>query len=310
VHRAEEILVSVVIPTYSRNEMLSRAIDCILEQTHSNLDIIVVDDNPPESEYRTSTEQLMKKYEADERVRYIQNEKNLGGAGARNVGIEAAKGEYIAFLDDDDEYYPDKIEKQLAVFLNSNSDKLALVYCDVAHVGKEGTHVDCVIKKRHRGNCLYEAIVDDCLASTSMWLVKKTHLNAVGNFTIVPCKQDSTVIIKLLEAGYEVDYVPEVLCLYRNYRDGVRISFGPKKIQGEELFYDLCKKNFDKFTTKQRRSIEYSFAVRLYLLYSTKKFNNSEGLKEQRNKMWRLKPMKAVLFFARNTVHKWKQKYR
>lgn len=309
-HRAEEVLVSVVIPTYSRNEMLSRAIDCILEQTHSNLDIIVVDDNPPESEYRTSTEQLMKKYEADERVRYIQNEKNLGGAGARNVGIEAAKGEYIAFLDDDDEYYPDKIEKQLAVFLNSNSDKLALVYCDVAHVGKEGTHVDCVIKKRHRGNCLYEAIVDDCLASTSMWLVKKTHLNAVGNFTIVPCKQDSTVIIKLLEAGYEVDYVPEVLCLYRNYRDGVRISFGPKKIQGEELFYDLCKKNFDKFTTKQRRSIEYSFAVRLYLLYSTKKFNNSEGLKEQRNKMWRLKPMKAVLFFARNTVHKWKQKYR
>lgn len=309
-HRAEEILVSVVIPTYSRNDMLSRAIDCILAQTHKNLDIIVVDDNPPESEYRASTEQLMKKYEADERVRYIQNEKNLGGAGARNVGIEEAKGEYIAFLDDDDEYYPDKIEKQLAVFLNSGSDKLALVYCDVAHVGKEGTHVDCVIKKRHRGNCLYEAIVDDCLASTSMWLVKKTPLNAVGNFTIVPCKQDSTVIIKLLEAGYEVDYVPEVLCLYRNYRDGVRISFGPKKIQGEELFYDLCKKNFEKFTTKQRRNIEYSFAVRLYLLYSTKKFNNSEGLKEQRNKMWRLKPVKAVLFFARNTIHKWKQKYR
>jgi len=310
VHRAEEILVSVVIPTYSRNDMLSRAIDCILAQTHKNLDIIVVDDNPPESEYRTSTEQLMKKYASDERVRYIQNEKNLGGAGARNVGIEASKGEYIAFLDDDDEYYPEKIEKQLEVFLNSGSDKLALVYCDVAHVGKEGTRVDCVIKKRHRGNCLYEAIVDDCLASTSMWLVKKSHLNAVGNFTLVPCKQDSTVIIKLLEAGYEVDYVPEILCLYRNYRDGIRISFGPKKIQGEELFYELCKRSFDKFTAQQRRNIEYSFAVRLYLLYSTKKFRNPEGMKEQRNTMWKLKPVKAALFFARNTVHKWKEKHR
>ena len=300
----------MVIPTYSRNDMLSRAIDCILAQTHKKLDIIVVDDNPPESEYRTSTEQLMKKYASDERIRYIQNEKNLGGAGARNVGIEASKGDYIAFLDDDDEYYPEKIEKQLAVFLNSCSDKLALVYCDVAHVGKEGTHVDCVIKKRHRGNCLYEAIVDDCLASTSMWLVKKSHLNAVGNFTIVPCKQDSTVIIKLLEAGYEVDYVPEILCLYRNYRDGIRISFGPKKIHGEELFYELCKRNFDRFTVRQRKNIEYSFAVRLYLLYCTKKFDDADGKNAQRAKMWRLKPIKAAVFFAKNTVRKWRKKHR
>ena len=305
---SEEILVSVVIPTYSRNDMLTRAIDCILAQTHQKLDIIVVDDNSPESEFRASTEQLMKRYESDKRVRYIQNEKNLGGAGARNVGIEASKGEYIAFLDDDDEYYPEKIEKQLNVFLNSTSDKLALVYCDVAHVGKEGTHVDCVIKKRHRGNCLYEAIADDCLASTSMWLVKKSHLNAVGNFTIVPCKQDSTVILKLLEAGYEVDYVPEVLCLYRNYTDGVRISFGPKKVLGEQLFFEACQKNYDKFTAKQIRNIEYSFAVRFYLLYSSRRNNNPEELDVQRKKMWNLKPVAAAAFFGKNKLRKWKNK--
>lgn len=307
---SEEVLVSVVIPTYSRNDMLSRAIDCILAQTHKLLDIIVVDDNPPESEYRASTEQLMKKYETDERIRYIQNEKNLGGSGARNVGIEAAKGEYIAFLDDDDEYYPEKIEKQLAVFLNSTSDKLALVYCDVAHVGKEGTEFQCVIRKRHRGNCLYEAIVDDCLASTSMWLVKKEHLNAVGNFTIVPCKQDSTVIIKLLEAGYEVDYVPEILCLYRNYKDGTRISFGPKKIQGEELFYELCKKCYGKFTSRQIKNIEYSFAVRLFLLYGWRKRQCPQEWQQQKNKMWKLKPLKAAVFFGKARLRQWRNKHR
>ncbi len=309
-HRAEDILVSVVIPTYSRNDMLSRAVECILAQTHKNLDIIVVDDNPPESEYRASTEQLMKKYESDGRVRYIQNEKNLGGAGARNVGIEAAKGEYIAFLDDDDEYYPEKIEKQLAVFLNSKFDNLALVYCDVAHVGREGTEFQCVIRKRHRGNCLYEAIEDDCLASTSMWLVKKSYLNAVGNFTIVPCKQDSTVIIKLLEAGYEVDFVPEILCLYRNYKDGTRISFGPKKIQGEELFYELCKKSYDKFTSRQVRNIEYSFAVRLFLLYGWKRQQFPQEWKEQRKRMWRLKPLKAAIFHGKARLRKWRKKLR
>lgn len=304
---AEEILVSVVIPTYSRNDMLTRAIDCILVQTHQKLDIIVVDDNPPESEFRLSTEQIMKHYKEDSRVRYIMNEQNLGGAGARNVGIEAARGEYIAFLDDDDEYYPEKIEKQLDLFLNSTFEKLALVYCDVAHVGREGTHVDCVIKKRHRGNCLYEAIEDDCLASTSMWLVKKSCLNAVGNFTIVPCKQDSTVILKLLMAGYEVDYVPEVLCLYRNYRSGIRISFGPKKIEGEYLFYEACKECYDKFTKTQIRNIEFSFARRLYLLNQYKKDYNKAELDVQKKKMWKLKPVSAALFFGKNILRKWKR---
>ena len=228
----EDILVSVVIPTYSRNDMLERAIECIQNQTHHNLDIIIVDDTQPESEFRLSTQKIIQKYASDKRIHYIQNPKNLGGAGARNVGIEASKGEYIAFLDDDDVYYPEKIEKQLQVFLDSDSDKLALVYCDVEHIGRNN-HVDCVIRKRYKGNCLYEAIEDDCLASTSMWLVKKSLLESVGNFSIVPCKQDSTVILKLLEKGYEVDFVPEVLCSYQNVAGGVRISLGPKKVEGE-----------------------------------------------------------------------------
>lgn len=305
---ANEVLVSVVIPTYSRNDMLQQAIDCVLTQTHQKLEVIVVDDNPPESEYRIATEKMMKRYESDSRVRYIQNEKNLGGSGARNVGIEASKGDYIAFLDDDDEYRPNKIEKQLDVFLNSKSDKLALVYCDVAHVGKEGTHVDCVIRKRHRGNCLYEAIKDDCLASTSMWMVKKSCINAVGNFSIVPCKQDSTVILKLLEAGYEVDYVPEVLCIYRNYTNGIRISFGPQKIIGEKLFYEACKKNYDKFSLKQINNIEYSFAVRFYYLFGGRKNKGVEEREEQIRKMWKLKPIKTFILLTKEELRYWKRK--
>ena len=152
--KPNEILVSVVIPTYSRNDMLERAINCALAQTHKNIEVIVVDDNPSDSEYRKMAEAIMQKYKDDSRVRYIQNPENLGGAGARNVGIEASKGAYIAFLDDDDEYYPTKVEKQLDVFLNSTSDKLALVYCDVEHANRNG-QVDCVIKAKYKGNCLY-----------------------------------------------------------------------------------------------------------------------------------------------------------
>ena len=305
--KREDILVSVVIPTYSRNDMLERAINCIQKQTYQNLDIIVVDDNPPESEFRLSTQRIMQKYATDERIRYIQNPQNLGGAGARNVGIEASKGEYIAFLDDDDEYYPEKIEKQLQVFLDSKSDKLALVYCDVEHVGINN-HVDCVIRKRYRGNCLYEAIEDDCIASTSMWLVKKSILESVGNFSIVPCKQDSTVILKLLDKGYEVDFVPEVLCSYRNVASGVRISLGPRKVEGELMFYDACCKMYDRMTPKQIRYIEFSFAKRLYVLYSRRNQKWKENRIAERNKMFRLRPIAAAAFLLRRKIHVWRHR--
>jgi len=270
------------------------------------LEVIVVDDNPAESEYRQMAEKIMQKFADDERVLYIQNEKNLGGAGARNVGIEASKGEYIAFLDDDDEYYPEKIEKQLNVFLHSDFQKLAMVYCDVEHVGKSG-QVDCVIRKRHRGNCLYEAIADDCIAPTSQWLVKKEALLAVGSFSLVPCKQDSTVILKLLRAGYEVDYVPEILSKYQNIAEGVRISLSPKKIEGEMLFYEACKQCYDSFSQKQIDYIEYTFALRLYQLYSGR-YGNHDEMMLQKRKMIKLRPFAAIAFFSKNQLRRWKKR--
>lgn len=290
----QDILVSVIIPTYLRPDCLSRALDCIFSQTYQNLDIIVVDDNEPDSPARVQTQKVMKEYLKNPAVRYIQNEKNLGGSGARNVGIGAAKGDYIAFLDDDDEYYPSKIERQLEVFLNTESERLALVYCDVEHVNREG-EVHCVVRKRYKGNCLYEAVLTDCIASTSMWLVKKAAIVDVGGFSIVPCKQDATVLLKLLEKGYELDYVPEVLCKYYNWVGGVRISFNPKKIEGEMLYIDRCRRTFDHFNPKQKKNIEFAFASRLYVLYSNK-WARRDQKKGELVKMLRLKPLRALYF--------------
>lgn len=292
----QNVLVSVIIPTYLRPDCLSRALDCIFSQTYQNLDIIVVDDNEPGSPARMQTQQVMEKYLKNPSVRYIQNEKNLGGSGARNVGIGAAKGDYIAFLDDDDEYYPSKIEKQLEVFLNAESEKLALVYCDVEHVSREG-EVHCVVKKRYRGNCLYEAVLTDCIASTSMWLVRKTAIIDVGGFSIVPCKQDATVLLKLLEKGYELDYVPEVLCRYYNWVGGVRISFNAKKIEGELMYFNRCRKVFGSFTPKQIKNIEFSFATRLYVLYNNRRVKKGKKAEEML-KMMRLKPLSAIGFVS------------
>ena len=82
----QDILVSVVIPTYSRNTTLCKAIDSVINQTYKNLEIIVVDDNPADSEWRQSTEKLMEQYKKDSRVRYLKNKQNLGGSRARHEG--------------------------------------------------------------------------------------------------------------------------------------------------------------------------------------------------------------------------------
>jgi len=100
-------VVSVVIPTHNRAELLRRAIRSVLDQTYGNLEIIVVDDASKDNLYEVVTDF------GDPRIQYIRHESSRGGSAARNTGIRAATGEFIAFLDDDDEWEPQKTEEQL-----------------------------------------------------------------------------------------------------------------------------------------------------------------------------------------------------
>lgn len=105
-------MVSVIIPTYKSSDTLKRAIDSVLNQDYENVEIIIVDDNDPSSVDREKTELLMKEFIDNKIVKYIQHEKNMNGAAARNTGFKYSKGEYICFLDDDDIFMPDKIRIQ------------------------------------------------------------------------------------------------------------------------------------------------------------------------------------------------------
>lgn len=124
-------LVSVIIPTYKGQSTLRRAIKSIAAQTYKNVEIIVVDDNSPDSEARRETEAVISKIQLKQ-LKYVKHEKNKNGAAARNTGISSAQGEYICFLDDDDVYLPTRIEKSVAV-LERNAN-VGMVFCDVVHV--------------------------------------------------------------------------------------------------------------------------------------------------------------------------------
>jgi glycosyltransferase involved in cell wall biosynthesis len=106
-------LVSIIIPTYNRGYLVSRALESALDQTYQNTEIIIVDDCSTDN-----TEAIVKNF-PDPRIQYIRHSQNKGASAARNTGIKIALGDFIAFLDSDDEYLPEKIEKSMAIFKNA-----------------------------------------------------------------------------------------------------------------------------------------------------------------------------------------------
>lgn len=126
--------VSVVIPTHNRPELLKRAVDSVLAQTYQDFEIIVIDDGTEKRADSTMDKTL------DKRIIYIKNEKSVGAPASRNIGIKRASGEFIALLDDDDEWYPQKLEKQLHIF-DKFGEEVGLVYCGVEIVIEKGGQV-------------------------------------------------------------------------------------------------------------------------------------------------------------------------
>jgi glycosyltransferase involved in cell wall biosynthesis len=118
-------IISVIIPTYNRAHLLPRSIESVLNQTYKDFELIIVDDGSNDN-----TDEVVNKYiKKDNRIKYIKFEKNKGGNVARNAGINHSRGEYIAFLDSDDEWLSKKLERQISVFHKSKIENLGLVYC-------------------------------------------------------------------------------------------------------------------------------------------------------------------------------------
>ena len=114
--------VSVVIPTHNRAEWLPRAVASVLAQTWTDFELLIVDDHSTDE-----TPALIARF-ADRRIRSFRHERNMGQSKALNTGIEHARGEYVAFLDDDDEWLPGKLAAQVAL-LDAAPPEVGLVYC-------------------------------------------------------------------------------------------------------------------------------------------------------------------------------------
>lgn len=132
--------VSVIIPCYNGEKFIREAVESVLDQTYQNFEIIIVDDGSTDNSKAT-----IELYLTDGRIKFIQHGRNRGIPAARNTGIKASTGHFIAFLDQDDIWYPEKLEKSLCAF-DKGAESLGVVFSDVNIEERDGS----VTRRTHR----------------------------------------------------------------------------------------------------------------------------------------------------------------
>lgn len=198
--------VSVIIPTYKRPDTLDRAIKSVLNQTYPDVEVIVVDDNNPDTEGRRLTEEKMAIFAGNPRVKYIKHEKNKNGSAARNTGAKNSNAKYIAFLDDDDEFYPEKIETQVKR-LEELSNDYAVCYSSVVYEKENG--VIRYSKETREGDLFFDALTRNLsFQAGSNLFIRKDAFDSIGGFDeTFRRSQDKEVVTRLLYK-YKIAYAP------------------------------------------------------------------------------------------------------
>ena len=199
-------LISIIIPTYKTNDSLIRAIDSCLNQTYKNLEVVVVDDNIPESKYRNIAEKIMSNYKNDNRVIYIKNPRNMNGSASRNNGVKNCHGKWIGFLDDDDYFELNKVEKQIAMLRKSNSE-----FC-TCYYKRNNNLISFDVKNDY----IFDTLMNYSVPQTSSFVLSKKLFNEIGGFDedffrhqdyeflIRVCEETNVVVVD--EALYTLGY--------------------------------------------------------------------------------------------------------
>ena len=249
--------ISVIITTFGRDvPLLSQAVESARNQTYKELEIIVVDDNGIGSGLQRANADAMN----SKGLRYIPNSRNLGVQFSRNKGILEATGDYIAFLDDDDIWMPEKLEKQMALIKSSGAD---IVFCYGYRFHGNTFDKGQLYQKNFISDRLitYQMELEsDRIGSTSQPLIKKYCFARAGLFDLdMPARQDYEMWLRICRY-FKVRGLNEPLFYYR-YHDGERItkSFN-KELRSYRLLWEKYRKDY-RHSKRARAGIQMNLAV-------------------------------------------------
>ncbi|MBD1828744.1 glycosyltransferase [Microcoleus vaginatus GB1-A2] len=224
--------VSVIIPAYNGDRYIAQAVESALSQTFTDLEIIVIDDASTDR-----THQVLQPY--FDKIRYVYQE-NRGVAAARNRGIQEAKGEVIAFLDQDDFFLPDKLAAQVALFRQQPS--LGIVNSGWRLVNEQGDAISDIKPWLYFPKLDLETWIVHMPVLPSAMMFARQWLELAGGFNSeFDSVDDSDLVIRLAVLGCQAAWLPQVTVCYRQHDQNVSIKKAQKQAN---LFISLKQKFF------------------------------------------------------------------
>lgn len=257
--------VSVIIPTYNRSELLYSAITSVLNQTFQDFEIIVVDDCSGDN-----TPEIVSKLN-NKRIKYIRNEINKGEAEARNTGIMNSDSEYIAFLDDDDEWLPEKLTLQVDLLKNSPT-RVGVVYSGYVEVDLTSQKI---LKKRRpskKGDIYKFLLIKNYVGVPSTVMIRRICFERIGLFDkMIPYPTDYDLWIRISKEFY-FEYIEKPLVKYHIHKNNISAN-AKTRIRGIEL---MLERYSNIFSSNRKAYSQYH--IRLGVLYCCSE-NTKKGRK-------------------------------
>lgn len=262
-------LVSVIMPTCSRPGMIKRALNSLLAQSYSNYEVVIGDDNPPDSDDSAIAKSIADRFsEEGMRITYFKTEGRIGAGKVRNLATDKANGEFLVFLDDDDEFFPNKIRDQVEFTLRSGSD---LSFHDATWFDERDELVEyrkLNYSKTEETEDLLRKHLLYSIAPGTTYMVRKSAVDQTEGWGEVKSGQDWYLMLRFIQKGFAIHYFPGMYVKQRLYAEN-RISLGQNKIDGENALFEEKKLYFPKLSPRERRYVRFRhYAV---LAFATKR---------------------------------------
>lgn len=240
--------VSVILTTYNRINTIQRAVDSILNQTYTNIELIIVDDHSTDGTF----ELISELYGEDDRILYIINETNMGPSAARNTGVNAAHGEWIAFHDSDDVWHPDKLEKQMS-FAEKAGSEVGMIYCQFMWYWSDGSTSiwppENISMKYKSGDILMHVLISP-LCSTQTMLIRKQYFQEMGGFaTDIHSLEDYEFSIRFSKKYQVLLYNEPLVKVYETANSVGKQN--DEKIRVQCLIMQAYKDDFEKYGLRE-----------------------------------------------------------
>jgi len=236
-------MISIVIPTFKRPDLLERLLDSVYAQTYQDYEVIVVDDASPNvGEYASIIETAERRFE---KFQFVEMDSNGGAPRARNEGIKRAAGDWVALVDDDDEWLPAKLELQ-SVMAETADDNVGLIYTWTRVVGANG-NVISESTPEIEGMTIKEIFSTNFILSPSVMVRRQALEEASGYDEQLSSCQDWDMWARILEAGWACKVVRSAVSVYHQH-GGDSIGLSERALDGYRLFLQKHWRSIIRYT--------------------------------------------------------------